>query len=164
MSTPQNALQACSHGLGCSWADFDWGKYPGGIKVTFALVNSRQLMLIKPTRWNFVLPDQVLNKSDTLEDVLAKMHAQLSKMHIRVSVGKEPATILGMTEMMGTLHVILLVPVVLTGGSDSVEMVSKSHMLSGLSVSNPTKKYLPKVLGWADPDFMFDLEKQLQAA
>jgi hypothetical protein len=163
MSTNQNALQACSRGLGCSWVNFDWDKYPRGVKVTFALVDNKKLMLIKKTHWNTVLPEQVLEKNETLENVLSKMHAELKKMSIFVSAKKGLATVLGTAELDETFHVILLVPVGLIDGDRSVQIVASSDMLSGLA-SNPMKKYLPKVLDWSNPDYMFDLEKQFQAA
>ncbi len=149
--------------MGASWTGFNWAKYPGGVQVSFALTDGRRLLLVKPTRWNYVMMQLPLEKTGSLDGVLAKMYTELRKVGIAVSgVGKP--TVQQVLEKTGIFNVLVVVPYAqVSGSAASMECVDSALMLRGFWVSNPMATFVPRLLGWGDAHEMPE-EQVLQAA
>lgn len=140
-----------------SWHDFPWEKFPGGVKVTFAMMpeGGRGVALLRPTRWAYELSQQELCPKDTLEHVLAVFNKQLKDMGVVYTLStnksaKVPAVI-GWASEGGVFHLMMQVTYLQIGPSEKVEFVpaNKAYQIeSGLALSNPACKFLPALLGW----------------
>ena len=140
----------CPHGLTDPWPDNIWDKYPEGVKVTFAPILGKQLLLTRPVKWNYALPQAVLCVKDTLESSISWLRSQLGAFGVTVSDPTKSAQVIKVAEFGGALHLLMVVQVNGVPPSSRVERIDSALMLGGLAVGSPWVAYLPSLLGWKD--------------
>lgn len=156
-----SALCPCS--LTASWEGFSWGKYPGGVQVSFALTDGKRLLLVKPTRWNYAIVQLPLDRAGTLDGALSKMYAELRKVGVGVT-GIGTPFVQQVLEKSGVFHVLVVVPYAnVSGSGGSMECVDSALMLRGFMVSSPMAMYVPRLLCWADAHEMPEEQERLAA-
>jgi hypothetical protein len=149
--------------LDASWQNFNWEKYPGGVHVSFALTNSNHVLLIRPQRWNYVMPQRSMARKDTLEGVVSAMYAELKALGIAFGVSRQnPPSVERVVAENRSLYILVQVPYTsVSAASSQVERVGSALMLGGFSVSNPMVGFVPPMLKWSDA---VGVERQLLAA
>jgi hypothetical protein len=140
-------------GLEESWEKFPWEKYPGGVEVSFGLVDRGSLLLIKPTRWSVTMPSCSLKQGQVLADAVALFVRQLDALGARISLEAGCAPQVCACHDDGRVfRVLVTVPCVQYGLSRTFERVDDPLLLDGYTSGDVMARYAAHVLGWRDAE------------
>ncbi len=143
----------CPTGLSESWDKFPWAGYPGGVEVSFALVQGNTVYLFKLGRWAAVLPTFPLLKDEVLSDALARLARWVEKQGGSFTQTGEGPTVCACDQVGETFRVLIHLSVAKIGPAQVFQPVDRDAILfKGFVGDHMMAPYVAHVLGWPDAD------------
>ena len=145
---------------GQTWKKFPWDKFPGGVDITFVLVDGRTgaVVLSRPSRWSYEMLSVEHSPNGSLEDAFAAFKQKLKAAGVSFQSSISPQMLAGF-EHQNTLRVVAMAKVY--GVSGEVELVqpyTAYQIESGLALSNPVCEFVPALLGWSGSKWTLSVE------